>query len=55
MKLLDLFRRKPVTSDISAAARAMALEGVSRDRAKVRARVDLMRAQMGLEPVRWPS
>lgn len=50
--MFKLFRTKP---DISTAARQMAQEGANRRRAKIRAKVDEMRAQMGLEPVRWPS
>lgn len=52
MKLLNRFRRS--RTDTSAAARQMALAGVERRKAKVRARVDQMRADMGLEPARWP-
>lgn len=39
----------------SVAARRMALAGVERRKARVRATVDAMRAEMGMAPARWPE
>lgn len=52
MNLLRIFKRKP---DVSQAARQMALQGVERRKAKVRATVDRMNAEMGRPPIVWPS
>lgn len=49
--MFKLFRPKP---DLASAARLMAQASAERRRAKIRAKVDEMRAQMGLEPARWP-
>jgi hypothetical protein len=51
-RLLRPFRRQV---DPSAAARAMALQGVRHRKAKVRATCDAMRAEMGLPALRWPK
>lgn len=47
-----LFARRNPVSD---AARQLALKGHANQRARVRAKVDEMRAAMGLEPARWPQ
>jgi len=51
MNLRKLFRR----TDTSSAARQLAFAGVEHNRARIRARVDEMRAAMNMEPVKWPK
>lgn len=53
--MIFLWKRRWGKPDISSAARQMAREGVERHRAKVRATCDRMRADLGMEPARWPS
>lgn len=48
-----LFRRHE--PDTASAARTMALAGVERRRAKIRATVDDMRARMGMPKAEWPG
>lgn len=46
--MFNPFRRKPVNP-----GRELALVGIEKRRAKVRAKCDEMRAQMGMEPISW--
>ena len=57
MNILSYFTRRDDgrAGDISHAARQLALHGVKRDRAKIRAKCDEMRAAMGLPKAEWPQ
>lgn len=45
------FTRKPTPSD---SARILSHQGHLQRRERVRTKVDAMRLEMGMEPVRWP-
>lgn len=50
LTIRSIFQRKP---DVSAAARAMALAGVDRQRALKKARTDQLRRDLGLPKWKW--
>ena len=52
MRWPRLFRPRP---DVHSAARALAREGAAQRRAKVRAKVDEMRRDMGMQPIDWSA
>lgn len=52
MRLFSFLRRAP---DASTAARTMRMAGATKNRALIRAKVDEMRARMGLPKVEWPQ
>lgn len=49
------FKRTPAPDPVSQAARQLALQGVERRKAKIRATCDRMNAEMGKPPIVWPS
>ena len=56
MSFLDRLLHRDTEADaVRTAARTMGRAGVSRQRAKVRATTDAMRARLGLPPADWPE
>lgn len=55
MKRAQIFAQRPSGDPIKIAARAMRHDGVSPQRAIVRAMTDDMRARLGLPAAEWPE
>lgn len=53
--MMGLFRRKPFEDPCTLAARVLANAAADKKRGPIRARVDLMRAEMGMPPIDWPE